>query len=189
MMKSFNLPDIMSALPFPRSYRVEHGRFLAGFLPGDAEPAQARVKLAALADCGVTSVINLMEEDEKDHSVQPFVDYRPALQEVAAQRGVKIEWMRRAIPDLGVPAVSEMAETLDLLDAARHDGCVYVHCWGGRGRTGTVVGCWLARHGIAAGDGVLQRLAELTAHNRPSFRTIPETPAQRDFVRQWKEGQ
>jgi len=179
----------MSPLPFSRSYWVEPGRLLAGFLPGDEDPAQARVKLTALADCGVTSVINLMEADERNHAGLPFADYRTALQEVAARRGVKINWMRRAIPDLGVPLVSEMAETLDLLDAARRDGCVYVHCWGGRGRTGTVVGCWLARHGLAAGEAVRQRLAELTAHNRAAFRTIPETPVQQDFVRQWKEGQ
>ncbi|MFZ5949388.1 MAG: fused DSP-PTPase phosphatase/NAD kinase-like protein [Candidatus Rifleibacteriota bacterium] len=26
---------------------------------------------------------------------------------------------------------------------------VYVHCWGGLGRTGVVVGCWSRRHGEA----------------------------------------
>lgn len=26
---------------------------------------------------------------------------------------------------------------------------VYVHCYGGIGRTGTVVGCWLVRHGLS----------------------------------------
>ena len=39
-------------------------------------------------------------------------------------------------------------------------GTVYVHCWGGIGRTGTVVGCWLVRHGLDEGDAIA-RIAAL----------------------------
>ncbi len=176
----------MTHLPFPRAYWVEPGRFLAGFLPGDLKTAQARLNLTALADCGITKVVNLMEEDERDHSGRPFVDYFPILQDIARQRGVTLDMIRRPIPDLGVPPVYEMVDTLDLLDSAWRAGCVYLHCWGGRGRTGTVVGCWRARHGIASGEGVLQRLKLLTAHNPLDFRRIPETTIQSEYVRNWQ---
>ena len=38
-------------------------------------------------------------------------------------------------------------------------GGVYVHCWGGIGRTGTTVGCWFVRHG-RTGDQALAEIAE-----------------------------
>ena len=41
----------------------------------------------------------------------------------------------------------QTAGILDAIDKALEDGKnVYVHCWGGIGRDGTVVGCWLVRH-------------------------------------------
>jgi hypothetical protein len=176
---------IISPLPFARSYWVQPGKLMAGFLPGDRDPAVAHAKLAALLDCGVTHIICLMEEDERDHAGRLFLDYRPTLMALGKTRGIDVRWTRHPIPDLSVPAVAEMARTLDTVDAAMRDGCVYVHCWGGRGRTGTVVGCWLARHGA---DG-LARLAVLTAHDREWFPRVPETSEQRKFVRTWRADQ
>jgi protein-tyrosine phosphatase len=76
---------------------------------------------------------------------------------------------------------------LDTIDAARNGG-VYVHCWGGVGRTGTVVGCWLLRHGMATPDNVIEtirllRRADPVRGHRPS----PETPEQRRFILDWRE--
>jgi len=176
---------IISPLPFARSYWVQPGKFMAGFFPGDRDPAVAGAKLAALLDCGVTHVVSLMEKNERDHAGRQFLDYRPAFLALAKARGIDGAWTRHSIPDLSVPSVTDMSQTLDTLDAAVRDGCVYVHCWGGRGRTGTVVGCWLARHGA---DG-LARLAALTAHDREWFPRVPETAKQREFVQQWRVGQ
>jgi protein-tyrosine phosphatase len=36
----------------------------------------------------------------------------------------------------------------------------YVHCLGGKGRTGTIVGCYLAVHGFAAGNDVIRKMNE-----------------------------
>jgi protein-tyrosine phosphatase len=65
---------------------------------------------------------------------------------------------------------------------------VYVHCWGGRGRTGTAVGCYLARHGLAADDQALAMLRYLRRTDARAEAESPETTAQKDFVRRWRAG-
>jgi len=65
------------------------------------------------------------------------------------------------------------------LKAGRH---VYVHCWGGTGRTGTVVGCWLVEQGRGGADPIqaIQSLRRACKkHGRPS----PDTEVQEEFVR------
>jgi protein-tyrosine phosphatase len=81
-----------------------------------------------------------------------------------------------------------MPRILDDVESAIEDGGVpYVHCWGGIGRTGTVVGCWLVRHGLDAGDPI-GRIAELRRDVSDSFVTSPQTSAQRAMVSAWKRG-
>src|SRR6476661_8703202 len=71
--------------------------------------------------------------------------------DLAARDGVNGSCQRFAIPDVSVPSEPLMRATLDHIDAelAANRG-VYVHCFGGIGRTGTVIGCWLLRHGLAS---------------------------------------
>ena len=61
---------------------------------------------------------------------------------------------------------------------------VYVHCWGGVGRTGTVVGCWLVDSGLA-GPAAIERIAELRAATPDRERQSPETDAQCRYVCEW----
>ena len=65
---------------------------------------------------------------------------------------------------------------------------VYVHCGGGIGRAATVVGCYLARHGMAAGDDVLKLIAELRENDPQSYKRSPGMQEQIDMVRSWTEG-
>lgn len=174
-------------LPFARSYWVQPGRLLGGFYPGDRDDAVTMSKLNALLDCGVTHVINLMQATEGDHAGRPFIAYESTFLRLAAQRGIQAKWSRHPIQDLGVPSPAQMTTILkeiDLVMARR--GCVYVHCWGGRGRTGTVMGCWLARHGE---QDPLGRLHEQTTLSRHHFPQVPETAQQQAFVSQWKTAQ
>lgn len=174
-------------LPFVRSYWAAQGQLLGGFYPGDRDPAVAEGKLRALLDCGVTHIINLMLPTDGDHAGRPFIGYKDTFLQLATAQGREVCWMQRPIPDLGVPTVSQMIATLDAIDdAIACGGCVYMHCWGGRGRTGTVIGCWLARHGES---DVLRKLHALTSHAREWFPRVPETPVQQMFVRQWRRGQ
>lgn len=84
------------ALPYPRSYWVDPGRLLAGFIPGSFDPKEEREKLTALCDAGVTHIINLMEEDERNRAGVLFRDYRPAWNEIARNRGADLNWTRHS---------------------------------------------------------------------------------------------
>jgi protein-tyrosine phosphatase len=66
----------------------------------------------------------------------------------------------------------------------RERGGVYVHCLGGVGRTGTVIGCLLIESGVADVD-IDARLRELRSGTGTGNRHRPETSAQRDVIRRW----
>jgi len=59
---------------------------------------------------------------------------------------------------------------------------VYVHCWGGVGRTATVIGCVLADEGLSY-DEIVDRLATLRRGSRKAHRIAPELPVQDDLIR------
>jgi len=163
--------------------------FLAGCYPGSANAAQAAAKVTGLIEAGVTQTISLMEAEELDFSGRAFVDYCPLLQEKADQLGRPMECSRHPIRDGFVPSLTGMRGVLDRIDGAlSRGGVVYVHCWGGRGRTGSVVACWLIRHGFAMPAQAVSRLQELTAHNHAAFHPTPENALQRDFVEKWAKG-
>lgn len=167
--------------PIPNSYWVVPGRFAAGEYPGAKRPAAA--KLRTLLGAGIGHFIDLTEPGE-------LAPYAAIAEEEGRRLGLDVGHERFPIPDLSVPRrPEEMADILDAIDAAQGQGkTIYLHCWGGVGRTGTVVGCWLVRQG-RTGDESLGQIAEWWQHVEKVHRQpfSPETPAQRDYVRTWTE--
>ena len=173
----------MSDKPIPESYWVVPGNFLAGGYPiSSAEETVARQCLAALLDAGFNTFFDLTNPGE-------LPAYLPFLQEEAARHGIPIEYQRFTIQDKGLPTHARMAVLLDALDAAlAAKRKIYLHCWGGIGRTGTTVGCWLARHGLTGGQALI-RLNEFyrTSEQSRTYRQSPENDAQVRFVLGWVE--
>ena len=176
-------------VPFPRSYWVVPGKFLAGYYPGSRDPSTAQRKLEGLLEHGVRQVINLMEEDEHNFSGETFVPYEQQLEDIAEKTAIPIKLVHMPIRDIDVPTVEGMVAILDEIDRAiRQNPRVYLHCWGGRGRTGTAVGCYLARHGMGVGEAALDLLSTLRQNDPISHLSSPETEIQSQFVRSWVEG-
>jgi len=175
--------------PFSRSYWVIPGRFLAGYYPGDQHRETMDEKMQGLLICGIRYVINLMEPDELDHEGLPFVDYAPVMKSLSND-GSLISCRRMPIRNLGLPSRDFMVQILDCIDdTLGMNRSVYVHCWGGQGRTGTVVGCWLVRHGIAESESVLDKIRELRRFDPKADNPSPMMPDQVRMVLSWGKGQ
>jgi hypothetical protein len=180
----------LGVIPFDRSYWVVPGRLLAGLYPSSENPDEASQKLQRLLDVGVSHLIDLTESGETNYNGVMLGNYTFELSYLAGVHNVPLTCNRHSIPDLGVPTVAMMKMILDEIDEAIKSGkTVYVHCWGGRGRTGTVVGCYLARHGMAVGDRALNMIRWLRRTDAKAHTEAPETPAQKAFVRSWSVGQ
>ncbi|MGB6306852.1 MAG: dual specificity protein phosphatase family protein [Steroidobacteraceae bacterium] len=160
--------------PLPNTYWVIPGRLLAGEYPGDANGTQARLRLASLRGAGIDSYVDLTEEGE-------LPPYRLLLPKHA-------EYLRSPIADTRIP--NTVAQTQELLAAIRtallRERRVYVHCRAGIGRTGLVVGCFLAEE-ASDGKAALKNLNRLWRQSERSaaWPTVPQTAAQAEYIRGW----
>lgn len=177
------LPQLLLA-PEPRAFPLHHGYWvpgmdvLAGEYPGAREGRPERGKLRRLRATGVSAFVDLTEEGE-------LPSYQSRL--IKIWGSAPVSHHRFPIPDLGVPDTPErMADVLDHVQRVLAEGQrVYLHCMGGVGRTGMVVGCLLVRTGLAPATA-LDVVAALFARTPKHPRQSPETEAQREFVRSWR---
>ena len=160
----------------PNAYWVLPGKLMAGPYPGDLLPEELERKLAGLLNAGVNEFFDLTTPED---GLEPY--------QAGLPHDRRAGYRRWAIQDFSVPSQEEMREILDELDLLVDSGrTVYLHCWGGRGRTGTVVGCYLARHGLS-GEKALARIAELRKGTPKGWMDSPETPEQRRMVLEWRD--
>lgn len=161
--------------PIENSYWVVPGKFLAGEYPRDYDEESSRETINALVQSGISVFIDLT------HNTDNLLPYSYLL-ETALH-------LRFPIRDSSIPDSTDLTKTiLNTIDHhLGHGKMVYLHCWGGIGRTGTIVGCWLARHGFP-GRASLNQLRRLWKHCPKSiYRMSPETEEQEQYIANWKE--
>jgi protein-tyrosine phosphatase len=169
-------------VPFPNAYWVLPGQFLAGEHPVEFSDIVTLARLTSLLDAGVQTFVNLTEERER------MPNYAAVLHDLAQARQVNLEVLRMPIPDRRVPSVELLKSILDVIDdsLARHKP-VYVHCFAGIGRTGTIVGCYLKRHRRATTQDVIERISKLRRQMPFGGEPSPHTPEQIQLVENWPE--
>ncbi len=182
-----NDTDAIVDRPIPRSYWVERGRVLAGEYPGSERESDALRKINKLLGAGVTLFIDLTHPDDRSHSGKQLLPYDGLLPTNAPLSGREVEHCRRPIQDGSTTGVTEMNALLDEINTATSNGhIVYFHCWGGHGRTGTVAGCYMVRHGSTPQDA-LDAIKRLRKGAPRCERISPEPGAQTELVRHWPE--
>ncbi len=151
------------------------GRLLATQYPGAQDPQKAARKIRTLLDAGITSFVDLTEAGEITWGGAPMVPY---------DDGLAARYERFPIRDTGVLADAGYDPILDHIRAELDSGeAVVVHCWGGKGRTGTVVGCWLIDEEGLGYPEVLERMQELREGTCEAHHPVPDTPEQAAVLR------
>jgi len=190
---SFSVPypsssgnHLLSPRPFPNSYWATP-LLVACEYPWTPTRANRSQKIDLLLRAGVRTFIDLTESGE-------LSPYAPHLAAHVSRLGIdlsEVEYHPFPIPDRSLPrSVSYVRQILDVLkDNARRGRITAVHCRGGIGRTGLVVGCWLVESGVVEdGAAALSFIAEewKSVEKYRRFPQSPETGGQCDFVRNFE---
>ncbi len=160
--------------PLPQSYYIG-GKLFAGEYPGGKYGELAEAKLKRMHHFGVRHFVDLTEEGE----LRPYRKLLPG----------DTTYLRFPVKDVDVPnSVEAVHQLIDEIEYMMlQDGYTYIHCWGGVGRTGTIVACYEARQ--MEKPTLENALAAMRNHfsNMPkaSHRKSPETLGQIGFVRRF----
>ena len=184
--------DIMTydCAPIKNSYLVHSDLHIyAGEYPGDKDEHRCRMKVM---DC-CWSKFKHFYDLTCDGELTPYANYLPPQK----------CYTRFPIFDCGVPDNTAIVARLlqEIIykgeNADLHDEYIYIHCWGGVGRTGTIVAClyaYLLRgQGLNADEiysrAMLQLQESFSRCPKSKTRVSPENHQQRSFVRKFIENE
>lgn len=161
--------------PLFNSYAVTDWLF-AGEYPGDRNEDAAKVKLRQFRRFGITHFIDLTEDGE----LKP---YKHLLD-------TRVKHQRFPIIDQNIPKSTESVRQLldGILKVHNEDpnAKFYIHCWGGVGRTGTIVGCFLGYYQHLDYNNAIAELKRLFEDcPKSANRITPENSDQFDFIKRF----
>jgi hypothetical protein len=158
-------------------YWIIPGRLLATEYPGAKDRGKALEKLQVLLDAGVNSFVDLTQRGEPTSDGSPMLPYDGLLGPGTTYRRMSIP-DTKTITDDGYDLI--LAHIRAELDAGK---VVLAHCWGGKGRTGTVLGAWLIENDSLGYPAVIDRMQQLRAGSRKGHHPVPDTEEQHDVLR------
>lgn len=161
--------------PIFNSYAVTDWLY-AGEYPGDKDSMKSREKICQLEMFGVTHIFDLTEEGE----LLPYAQLLPDT----------MKHHRFPIVDQSVPhsieSVQNLVKEIERIHKNEPEKKIYIHCWGGVGRTGTIVGCFLASELGLTYEDTMQVFKRLWSECPKSKKRVsPENSMQFDFIKQY----
>lgn len=176
------IQDNFEELVFPRkpicnSYMVMD-RVYAGEYPRDLDETKSMEKIKQFERFGITHFVDLTEEGE----------LRPYSQIL----GPHMRHIRFPIKDVCVPksteSVKELVKRIKEILNSNKGNRVYIHCWGGVGRTGVIVGCLLSEQHKYDFEETMRALTQAFSDcPKSAYRETPETSEQREFIAKYIE--
>lgn len=181
---------IEAPAPLPRTYWVLPGKLLAGGFPGrgfatvQAGKAAQKEAIERILGAGVDAFLDLTEEGEAIGAES----YAPLLEGRRSVRGLPVEIRSAQLRDMSAESAKVQGALSELVSLLAAGKTVYVHCLGGLGRTGTVVGSYLVETGLAPAEEASALVAALRASTDTPTLASPQTDAQRRLVASRRPG-
>lgn len=194
------LPAKEMAGPTPWSNWVIPGRVIAGAYPASLDDAETEKILSTLLELGINTFVCLQAEVNintpehawrSGHGLRPYIkDAQKILSRAHETQNPKItqqkiDFLHLPIIDGNVTtdsALNRLAE--DCMERVLRGERLYVHCWGGHGRTGTLIAVMLGRlWGIPYTNALRYTQAFHDSRVYPQGVRSPQTPVQRAQVR------
>ncbi|KAJ3034998.1 hypothetical protein HDV00_004409 [Rhizophlyctis rosea] len=179
-----NFPFPLPTEPGPTSLSnwVISSRLLAGAYPGDQDPTRHKTLIQSILAANVTTFVCLQTPNELRH----FRSYSDtALSAVDPSRRDSLQFLNLSIPDGAIASDTDILEMAkDVVRRLKEtEEVVYVHCWGGHGRTGTLIAVVLSLY-YGVGGRVALDATQVLHDRRKNPRGIksPQTVCQIDQV-------
>ena len=193
--------------PIDESNWVIPNKLIAGAYPGFTLDSENTGSLIKLLNCGVNRFVCMQEEYDpfakesewrgtgtmyrKNRAIRPyFADVQRILQTKADHPTLKTDVVEVAFDHCPIKDCSTVADEIvfdlakKLVDAIRNGDVIYLHCWGGHGRTGVMV-CLILHlmYGLTADESLKRCQLLHDARKRYIAVPSPQTFAQREQVR------
>ncbi len=170
-------PRVFKQRMFKNFFRVDD-KLWSGEYPGayDTRQGSAHLRLSnVLRVSGATAFLDLTDAKDRRY-VEDYHQYLPN----------EIVYASYPVVDESVPTPAYMISILDQIYLWQREGrVVYMHCRGGIGRSGTVVGCYLMESGLAVSHTVIPVLRNLRQIADCWDIMCPNTISQRSYIEQW----
>lgn len=197
----------MSKAPLNNSNWVIEKRLLASAYPGSPDPIIHKARLIKLEDSGINVFINLQELDElKTKKFKPYditlTNHGLTLNDVdgiqyktckSLRTGLDLKFVGFPIPDKKIVSDANIIHISNFIVNDIYSGKnVLVHCHGGKGRTGTVIGIVLFKlyklQGIPANSQQIIDLLQKSFNTRidkgrHDKKSMPQTKVQFDQLK------
>eukprot|EP00928_Gymnodinium_smaydae_P084083 TRINITY_DN67335_c0_g1_i1.p1 TRINITY_DN67335_c0_g1~~TRINITY_DN67335_c0_g1_i1.p1 ORF type:complete len:268 (-),score=19.61 TRINITY_DN67335_c0_g1_i1:480-1256(-) len=163
------------------------GVLLAGSFPGDRSEPEHSQKIAACLHAGVNTFICLQQESE----LSRFTPYMGRATEIYATMSsdAPLEFLKCEIPDGHITSKESLTAAISTIAFKIKEGrVVYVHCWGGHGRTGTLLCAFLVKvYGLTVDEAKAYFMATHSQRELPRNGYWPHGRAQYEQVRSFEE--